>query len=144
MVVPGWAFLLRLINLTLELEDLIVFICLSQAVKEDLWVWQQYLAGFNGRTIFLSEAWYNSNQLKLFTDASGVIGFGAIFVAHWCYGEWFVIFCQLVSRRNFLSQPSTLNGSPEPTTQLDSSSSSSSKNLRPRPGRIAVYDMVSV
>lgn len=73
---PCWAFLLRLINLTLALEDLIVFICLSQAVKEDLWVWQQYLAGFNGRTIFLSEVWYNSNQLKLFTDASGAIGFG--------------------------------------------------------------------
>ena len=52
---------------------------LSQAVKEDLRVWQQFLAGFNERTIFLSEVWYNSNLLELFTDASGAVGFGAIF-----------------------------------------------------------------
>ena len=88
VVVPGRAFLRRLIDLTLGIRSPHFRIRLTQAVKEDLRVWQQFLAGFNGRSIFLSEVWYNSNQLELFTDASGVVGFGAIFGAHWCYGEW--------------------------------------------------------
>ena len=88
VVVPIRAFLCRLIDLTLGIRRPRFLIRISQAVKEDLRVWQQFLAGFNGRTIFLSEVWYNSNQLELFTDASGAIGFGAIFGAHWCYREW--------------------------------------------------------
>ena len=79
VVVPGRAFLRCLIDLTLGIRSPHFRIRLSQAVKEDLRVWQQFLAGFNGRTIFLSEVWYNSNQLQLFTDASGAVGFGAIF-----------------------------------------------------------------
>ena len=30
----------------------------------------------------------NSNNLNLFTYASGSIGFGAIFGREWCYGRW--------------------------------------------------------
>ena len=37
---------------------------------------------------FLSDVWPNSHQLQLYTDASGAIGFGAVFGKHWCYGEW--------------------------------------------------------
>ena len=51
-------------------------------------VWQTFLSGFNGRPFFLSDDWYDSHQLQLYTDASGTLGFGAIFGRHWCYGEW--------------------------------------------------------
>ena len=60
MVVPGRAFLRRLIGLTLDIRSPHFLIRLSQAAKEDLRVWQQFLAGFNGRNIFLSEVWHNS------------------------------------------------------------------------------------
>jgi len=29
----------------------------------------------------------NSSKLNLFPDASGALGFGAIFGSHWCYGK---------------------------------------------------------
>ena len=37
---------------------------------------------------FLSDGWYDSHQLQLYTDASGTLGFGASFGKNWCYGEW--------------------------------------------------------
>ena len=36
----------------------------------------------------LEDTWLNSSKLNLFTDASGALGFGAIFGSHWCYGKW--------------------------------------------------------
>lgn len=88
VVVPGRAFLRRLIDLTIGLRRPHFLIRLTQEVKADLKVWQQFLSGFNGRSFFLSVDWANSHHLKLYTDASGAIGFGAVFGGHWCYGEW--------------------------------------------------------
>lgn len=51
-------------------------------------VWQNFLSGFNGRSFFLSDDWYDSHKLQLYTDASGTLGSGAIFGRNWCYGEW--------------------------------------------------------
>ena len=79
VVIPGRAFLRRLIDLTIRL---------SKDVKEDLLVWQKFLSGFNGRSFFLSDQWSNSHQLNLYTDASGALGFGAIFGKYWCYDQW--------------------------------------------------------
>lgn len=88
VVVPGRAFLRRLIDLTIGLRRPHFLIRLTQEVKADLKVWQQFLSGFNGRSFFLSVDWANSHHLKLYTDASDTIGFGAVFGGHWCYGEW--------------------------------------------------------
>ena len=57
-------------------------------MKADLNVWQKFLSGFNGRSFFLSDDWHDSHQLQLYTDASGTLGFGAVFRKNWCYGEW--------------------------------------------------------
>ena len=46
------------------------------------------MSKFNGKSFFLLDEWFNSHKLNLFTDASGVLGFGAIFGTHWCYGRW--------------------------------------------------------
>ena len=88
VVVPGRPFLRRLIDLMLGIRSPHFLIRLTREVKEDLKVWQQFLSGFNGRSFFLSDEWSNSHQLQLYTDASGAIGFGAVFGEHWCYGEW--------------------------------------------------------
>ena len=88
VVVPGRPFLRRLIDLTLGIRIPHFLIRLNREVKEDLKVWQQFLSGFNERSFFLSDDWANSHNLKFYTDASGVIGYGAVFGSHWCYGEW--------------------------------------------------------
>ena len=83
VVVPGRAFLRRLIDLTIGIHSPHFLIRLTREVKEVLKVWQQFLAGFNGRCFFLSVDWTNSHNLKWYTDASGAMGFGAVFGNHW-------------------------------------------------------------
>ncbi len=63
---------------------------LGSESKADLRVWLTFLASFNGVyfQFFRNENWENSVKLKLFTDAAGSIGFGAIFGNAWCYGRW--------------------------------------------------------
>ena len=78
----------RLIDLTRGATLPHHFIRLPHEVKEDLRVWLSFLSSFNGISFFLDETWCNSNKLNLFTDASGSIGFGAIFGREWCYGRW--------------------------------------------------------
>jgi hypothetical protein len=51
-------------------------------------VWLSFLANYNGWSFFLEERWANSQQLHLFTDAAGGIGFGAIFGTEYCHGLW--------------------------------------------------------
>jgi hypothetical protein len=36
----------------------------------------------------LDDTWSNNHKLNLYTDASGAIGFGALFGREWCYGKW--------------------------------------------------------
>ena len=63
VVVPGRAFLRRLIDLTIGVRKPQFSIRLSTAVKDDLLVWQEFLTGFNGRSFFFSDQWSNSHQL---------------------------------------------------------------------------------
>ena len=52
VVVPGRAFLHRLIDLTIGVRKTHFLIRLSREVKQDLLVWQSFLTGFNGRSFF--------------------------------------------------------------------------------------------
>ena len=61
---------------------------LTSEAKADLRLWLSFLFKFNGKSFFLLDEWFNSHKLNLFTDASGALGFGAIFGTHWCYGRW--------------------------------------------------------
>ena len=64
------------------------YIRLNREVKEDLEMWLSFLSNFNGSSFFLEDTWLSSSKLNLFTDASGALGFGAIFGSHWCHGNW--------------------------------------------------------
>jgi hypothetical protein len=64
------------------------FVRLNREVKVDLDVWHKFLVEFNGKIFFLDNNWNTSTQLKLYTDAAGSLGFGAMFGNHWCYGAW--------------------------------------------------------
>ena len=78
----------RLIDLTVGVRMPNHYIGLNREVKEDLNLWLSFLSNFNGKSFFLEDTWLNSSKLNLFTDASGALGFGAIFGSHWCYGKW--------------------------------------------------------
>ena len=52
VVVPGRAFLRRLIDLTIGVRKPHFLIRLSREVKQNLLVWQSFLTGFNGRSFF--------------------------------------------------------------------------------------------
>ena len=45
------------------------------------------MENFNGHTFFLDEQWLSRAPLKLYTDAAGSKGYGAIFGRHWFYGK---------------------------------------------------------
>ena len=88
VIVPGRAFLRRLIDLTIGVRSPKCSIRLTRSVKEDLKVWLSFLAQYNRKSLFLPDVWNNSDKLSLYTDAAGAIGFGAIFGNNWCYGSW--------------------------------------------------------
>ena len=88
VIKPGRAFLRRLIDLTIGVRSPHHLIRLNKEVKEDLKVWLSFLTDFNGRSFFIDDVWQNSVKLSLYTDASGALGFGAIFGSKWCYGKW--------------------------------------------------------
>ncbi len=88
VVTPGKVFLRRLYDLTQGVTRPHHFIRLRSDVKDDLRVWLTFLPSFNGVYFFRHEEWNNSTKLNLFTDASGAIGFGAVFGTAWCHGRW--------------------------------------------------------
>ena len=57
-------------------------------MKLDLHLWLDFLSDFNGKAFFIDERFLNGDQLQLFTDAAGGIGYGALCGAEWCSGLW--------------------------------------------------------
>lgn len=93
VIAPGRAFLRRLIDLTRGAILPHHFIRLRHEVKvlRRLRVWLSFLSSFNGISSFRDDNWCNSNKLNLFTDASGSIGFGAIFGRECAMGDGLLI-----------------------------------------------------
>ena len=88
VVVPGRAFLRRLINLSIGLSKPFQHVRLNSEAKKDLQTWQTFLIQFNGKAFFKYGTWTAAHCLHLYTDASGAAGYGAIFGAHWFFGSW--------------------------------------------------------
>ena len=88
VVVPGRAFLHRLIDLTRGVRKPTHHVRLTKESKYDLQVWLNFLRSYNGKSFFLGSRWYTSKTLKLFTDAAGSLGYAAIFGKQWFFGEW--------------------------------------------------------
>lgn len=88
VVVPGRAFLRRLINLTKGVSKPHFRIRLNSQSRLDLSAWCEFIDNFNGKSMFIDEVWQNSHKLNLFTDAAGKLGYGAVFGRKWFYGSW--------------------------------------------------------
>jgi hypothetical protein len=88
VVLPGRAFLRRMIDLTIGVRKSFHFIRITKPVLDDMLMWEEFLQHFNGRSLFLSSIWITSPHLHLYTDASASLGFGAVFGSSWFFGEW--------------------------------------------------------
>ena len=88
-VIPsGRAFLQRIISLPVGVTKPHHHIYLGKGFRKDVQMWQSFLCDWNGKAFFLNHFWKSSSQLKLFTDASGRLGFGGIFGTSWFQGSW--------------------------------------------------------
>jgi hypothetical protein len=87
-VVPGQAFLRRLIDLTRGVRRAHHKIRLNQGVKADLNLWLLFMQGHNGKCFFLDNFLTPTHDIELYTDASAAFGYGAVFGNRWFYGAW--------------------------------------------------------
>lgn len=88
VIVPGRAFLRRLIDLTKGVGKPHHHIRLCKDSKQDLLLWMRFLDEFNGKSFFLEDTWETSQILELYTYAAGSIGFEAVFGKYWFGNEW--------------------------------------------------------
>ena len=86
VVVPGRSFLRRITDLTKKVSRPHHRITLNKESRRDIQAWLLFADHFNGKSLLLSNRWVNTDTLHLHTDASGAIGFGAVFGLHWFNG----------------------------------------------------------
>lgn len=67
---PGRAFLRRLHDLTCKVKRRNHLIYINREARQDISVWQRFLADFNGRVLCLPESWENSDTIRMYSDAS--------------------------------------------------------------------------
>ena len=84
-IVPGRAFLRRLYSLCSKARKPFHHVTITSGARLDLNVWSTFLSQYNGRSFFIVGG---DNSLKLYTDAAGGIGFGAVLGRAWTYGVW--------------------------------------------------------
>lgn len=58
------------------------------AALEDLHWWKTTLTTWPGKSFFLQEQWTPAPDMRLQTDASGSLGYGAYYNGHWFAGQW--------------------------------------------------------
>lgn len=89
VIIPGRAFLRRLIDLTLGVAEQHHHIRLNTEARADIQAWLYFLSEHNGKSCFLFDNWVSSETIKLFSDAAGVHGGCAAVLGHlWFVGEW--------------------------------------------------------
>ena len=88
VVIPGRAFLRRLIDLTMGVLKPHHNIRLTREIKLDLGVWLGFFLYFNGRSFFLADSFLTGDYIQLYTDAAGGIGSGTLCGPEWFCGKW--------------------------------------------------------
>ena len=91
VVVPGRAFLRRLIDLTCGISCPSHYIRLNREVRADLHMWSHFINNYNGKSVILGDTWLSSDKALLFTDASGSLGFAAVLGTEWFALSWDIV-----------------------------------------------------
>ena len=89
-VVPGRTFVVRMYSTTAHLKRLSYFARLTQDFHSDLRWWHFFATHWNGLSILSC----SQPNHKIFTDALGCWGCGAIFGAQWMHLAWSVEWSQ--------------------------------------------------
>ena len=88
VVVPGRAFLQRMIILTRGVSEPHYHIKLNSSFRKDVTMWLLFLEHWNGTNIFLDVSSTSSPDFEFYTDASGSLGYGAFYHNLWFQGKW--------------------------------------------------------
>lgn len=91
VVVPGRAFLRRIIDLTCGVSNPSHFIRLTCETRSDLQMWSHFIENYNGKSVILPDVFTSSDKALLFTDASGSIGFAGVLGTEWFALGWDVV-----------------------------------------------------
>ena len=87
VVKPGRLFLRRLIDLSKTTQELKSLITINSDARKDIRWWDCFLLSWNGVSIIQSSP-VLTDDLTLFTDTSGSLGFGALYKTHWFPCRW--------------------------------------------------------
>lgn len=85
---PGRPFLRRLIDLTTGVPNPNHHISITREARADMAAWLLFLRSFNGVSLIHDLQWRDNDALRLYTDASGSLGFAAVFGMHWFVSTW--------------------------------------------------------
>lgn len=88
VVYAGRTFLRRLYDLTCGISKPYHKIRLTKEARADLTVWLQFIRHFNGKTVFMTELWWSSDRLAMYTDAAGNTGYAAVLGSKWFALGW--------------------------------------------------------
>ncbi|XP_033724564.1 uncharacterized protein LOC117314606 [Pecten maximus] len=103
VVIPSRAFVSHLIRCSTTVKHLHHYIRINNDCREDIRMWRQFLLHWNGVSMFYNTRVITSDDLRLFTDASGTRGFGGIFQQEWFAEPWPTSLRESVSQVDELS-----------------------------------------
>ena len=88
VVLPGRAFLQRIISLTKGISNSRWQIKLNTEFRKDIPIRLAFLEHWNGISFFLGDTVLSSPDLQLFTDALGSLGYGGYLNGQWFQSHW--------------------------------------------------------
>ena len=93
VVVHGRSFLRRMINLATSRTNLDHWIRVNAAFRSDLFWWHLFMARWNGSSMLSAHLLMQPDR-HLFTEASGLWGYGALCSHDWFHHPWPVEWAQ--------------------------------------------------
>lgn len=88
VVIQGRSFVSHLIALSTTVKELHHHVKLNNECREDIKLWLYFLSNWNGVSIFYNSKVVSSDDLRLYTDASGTIGYGGFYLGQWFSEPW--------------------------------------------------------
>ena len=88
VIIPGRAFLRRLIDLTIGIRYSFYSIRINKEQREDLSVWLEFLETYNGKRLYHEEMFFTPQVVHLYSDAAQQLGYACVFGNHYLYSAW--------------------------------------------------------
>lgn len=88
VVLPGRTFVSHLISLSTQVKALHHHIKLNNECREDIRMWLHFLSCWNGLSVFYNTEVTSADDMLLYTDASGSLGYGGYFQGQWFSESW--------------------------------------------------------